>query len=88
MQQECDLEEGVELHALVDGAARNVGTCPSVAWSYGLSCWLGLASVQSDQFKGDRDYFIQAGGRDVKCQRTELPFVNFDRYRAVPASLG
>ena len=87
VDQECDLEEGVELYALVDGVTKSVGTCPSVAWSYGLSCWVGLASVQSDFYRKNFDYHIHIKGQDIRCRPGKLPFVNVARYRAVPAPL-
>lgn len=87
LDQECDLEEGIELLALVDGVTKNVGTCPSMAWSYGLSCWVGLASVQSEFYGKTFDFHIHIKGQDIKCRPAKLPFVNLDRYRAVPAPL-
>ena len=87
LDQECDLEEGIELLALVDGVTKSVGTCPSVAWSYGLSCWVGLASVQSDSYRKYFDYHIHIKGQDIKCRPAKLPFVSLDRYRVVPAPL-
>ena len=87
VDQEYGLEEEVELHALVEGVAKKVGTCPSMAWSYGLSCWLGLASVQTEFVKRDLVYYVQAGEREIECRKSKLPFVNLDRYRAVPAPL-
>jgi len=87
IDQECDLEEGVELYALVDGATKSVGTCPSVAWSYGLSCWVGLASVQSDFYGKNIDYHINLKGQDINCHPVKLPFVSYNRYRMVPAPL-
>lgn len=85
--QECDLEEGMELLALVDGTTKNVGTCSSMAWSYGLSCWVGLASVQSEIFNKDLVYHVQSDGQEIKFHPVKLPFVNYKRYRAIPAPL-
>ena len=87
LDQECDLEDGIDLHAAIDGHAKKVGTCPSVAWSYGLSCWVGLASVQSDYYRKNLDFHIHIKGQGIKCHPAKLPFVNLDRYRVAPAPL-
>ncbi len=87
IDQECDLEDGSDLHAAIDGHAKKVGTCPSVAWSYGLSCWVGLASVQFDYYRKNFDYHLHIKGQDIQCRPAKLPFVNVTRYRVVPAPL-
>jgi len=87
VNQECDLEDGMALHAVIDGHARKVGTCPSVAWSNGFSCWVGLASVQSDYYRKNFDYHLHVNGQDIQCRPAKLPFVAVTRYRVVPAPL-
>ena len=85
IDQECDLAEGMKLYTVIDGKVLQAGTWPSVAWSYGLKCWLGIASIQSDFFRNDLTYHVQIGGEQIACRLTKLPFVKFDRYRQVPA---
>jgi glycine cleavage system aminomethyltransferase T len=72
-------------YTVIDGKVLLAGTCPSVAWSYGLNCWLGIASIQSEFFSNDLKYHMQIGGEQIACRPMELPFVKFDRYRQVPA---
>jgi len=83
--QECDVEDGIRVFAVADGKDLNVGAIPSMAWSYGLKCWLGIASIKSEHYSVDRDYYVQVGGRQIICRQRKLPFVSFDRYRQVPA---
>lgn len=85
IDQECDVEDGMKLYTVIDGKVLQAGTCPSVAWSYGLNCWLGIASIQSDFFRNDLKYHVQIGGEQIACRPMKLPFVEFDRYRQVPA---
>lgn len=85
IDQECDLAEGMELYTVIDGKVLQAGTCPSVAWSYGLNRWLGIASIQSDFFRRDLTYYMQIGGEQIACRLVKLPFVKYDRYRRVPA---
>jgi len=83
--QEWDVEEGMKVYTVIDGKALNVGTLPTVAWSYGLNCWLGLASIQSDFLGNDLKCHVQIGAEQIACRPMKLPFVEFDRYRQVPA---
>jgi aminomethyltransferase len=85
IDQECDLAEGMELYTVIDGKVLQAGTCPSVAWSYGLKRWLGIASIQSDFFRSDLTYHMQIEGEQIACRLVKLPFVKYDRYRRVPA---
>jgi len=85
IDQECDIQEGIELYAVIDGKVLQVGTLPSVAWSYGMNRWLGIASIKSNLLKNDLTYHGQMGGEQIVCNLTELPFVKYDRYRQVPA---
>jgi len=41
IDQQCDVAEGMKLYTAIDGKVLQAGTCPSVAWSYGLNHWLG-----------------------------------------------
>jgi len=85
IDQECDVADGMKLYTVIDGKVLQAGTCPSVAWSYGLNCWLGIASIQTDFFRNDLKYYVQIGGEQIACRSAKLPFVEFDRYRQVPA---
>jgi len=85
IDQECDVAEGMKLYIVIDGKVLQAGTCPSVAWSYGLNRWLGIASIQSDFFRSDLTYHIQIEGEQIACRLVKLPFVKYDRYRQVPA---
>jgi len=85
IDQKCDIQEGLELYALIDGKVLQIGTLPSVAWSYGLNCWLGIASIRTKFFRDDLEYHVQFGGEQIACHPKKLPFVKFDRYRQVPA---
>jgi aminomethyltransferase len=85
IDQECDVAEGMKVYTVIAGKVLQAGTCPSVAWSYGLKCWLGIASIQSDFFRNDLTYHVQIGEEQIVCCLTKLPFVKFDRYRQVPA---
>lgn len=48
IDQRCNLEDGIELYSVIDGKTQHVGKLPLVGWSYGLNCYLTLASVRSD----------------------------------------
>jgi aminomethyltransferase len=85
IDQECDVAEGMKLYTVIDGKVLQAGTCPSVAWSYGLNRWLGIASIQSNFFRSDLTYHVQIGGEQIACRLVKLPFVKYDRYRQVPA---
>jgi aminomethyltransferase len=87
IDQECDVEDGMKVYTVIDGKVLQAGTCPSVAWSYGLNRWLGIASIQSDFFRSDLSYHMQIGGEQIACRLVKLPFVKYDRYRQVPAPL-
>jgi len=87
MDKEDDAEDGMEIYTIIEGKVLNVGTFPTIAWSYELKCWLGIASIQSAFLKGDLEYHVQIGGEQIVCCRKKMPFVEFDRYRKVPALL-
>jgi len=85
IDQECSLEDWMALYASVDGEARQVGTCPSVAWSYGLKCWLIIASIDVKLSHPSLEYYVQIGEQQISCRKENLPFVKYDRYREIPA---
>jgi len=85
IDQECDVAEGMNVYTVIDGKVLQAGICPSVAWSYGLKCWLGIASIQSNLFRSHLAYHMQIGGKQIACRLVKLPFVKYDRYRRVPA---
>jgi aminomethyltransferase len=87
MDQEDDAEDGMKIYSVIEGKVLNVGTLPTIAWSYELKCWLGIASIQSDYLKGYFEYHVQIGGEQIACCRKKMPFVEFDRYRKVPAQI-
>ena len=83
---ECDLEDGAELFATIDGQDVQIGTLPSVSWSYGVKRWIGLSSLRmanADLTEG----FVQLGDEKIPCRITKIPFVNFERRRQVPAPM-
>jgi len=84
---DSDVQDGIDVFAVIHGDVLNIGTIPSVAWSYGLRCWLGLASVKSGLDNANLEYHVQIGDEQITCRQMNLPFVKFDRYRQVPASL-
>ena len=86
IEDKCDLADGADLFSSINGKDVNVGTLPSVSWSYGLGRWIGLASLKTahaDLAEG----FVEIGGKKVACRIRELPFVKFDRRTQVPAPM-
>ena len=83
---DSDVQDGIDVFVLIHGDVLNVGTIPSVAWSYELRCWLGLASVKSG-LDSSLEYHVQINDDQITCRQANLPFVKFDRYRQVPAPL-
>jgi len=81
---DSDVQDGIDVFAVIHGQVVNVGTIPSVAWSYEFECWLGLASVKSG-LDSSLEYYVQIGDEQITCRQMNLPFVKFDRYRQVPA---
>lgn len=81
---DSDVQDGTDVFVVYHGQVVNVGTIPSVAWSYQLGCWLGLASVKSD-LDSSLEYYVQIGDEQIACRQMNLPFLKFDRYRQVPA---
>jgi len=85
IDSESDIQDGVKLYSDMNGKDVNIGTIPSVAWSCGSNCWLGIASIRSNCFGDDLTCHVLIGGKKRACTLVKLPFVKFDRYRKVPA---
>ena len=47
IDDECELEDGAELDALIDGREAQIGSLPSVSWSHDANRWIGLASIRT-----------------------------------------
>ena len=83
---ECELEDGAELFSSVAGEDVQIGTLPSVSWSFAENHWLGLSSLQTahvDVVEG----FVLLNDEKVMVKICDIPFVNFDRKTQVPVSL-
>jgi aminomethyltransferase len=87
INQECELEDGIELYATIDDTVLQVGTMPSVAWSYNLNCWIGLASIITSFYKDDLEYILKTEGKQMTCYEAKIPFVKLDRYLQTPAPI-
>ena len=83
---ECDLEDGAELFASINGEDVQVGTLPSVSWSFDVERWIGLSSLKS-AYADVTDGFVTIGEENFDCRIRSLPFVNFERRRQVPAPM-
>jgi aminomethyltransferase len=81
----CEIEDGATLYSVIDGVPRQVGTLPSVAWSYELDCYVTLASIRFNLLQLDSQYYIEIDGQQIDCHEVKLPFVKFNRYRQTPA---
>jgi aminomethyltransferase len=83
---ECELLDGTELFASIDGEDVQVGTLPSVSWSHGRAGWIGLASLRSEHVEVT-DCFVVVDDEQVSCRIVGLPFVQIPGRRQVPAPL-
>ena len=83
---EVELEDGAELFATIDGEDVQIGTLPSVSWSYGANRWIGLSSLRTAHAEATEG-FVQVNDETVPCRITGLPFVDFARRRQVPAAM-
>jgi aminomethyltransferase len=84
IDDECELLDGTELYASVDGTDVQVGTLPSVSWSHDAERWIGLCSLQTahaDVTEG----FVVLDEKQHACRLVGLPFVTVERRRQVPA---
>ena len=84
VEAECDLLDGAQLFADVDGHDVQVGTLPSVSWSHDPARWIGLASVRTEH-AALTDCYVVSGNERQECRIVALPFVQIDRRRQVPA---
>jgi len=83
---ECELLDGAELFAEVDGADLQVGTLPSVSWSHDPARWIGLSSLRTGH-SDVKDCYVVVDDERQPCRIVELPFVQIARRRQVPAPL-
>jgi glycine cleavage system T protein (aminomethyltransferase) len=83
---DCELEDGAELFAEIDGEAVQVGTLPSVSWSHSAKGWIGLASLRTAHAHIS-DGYVEIGETSFPCRIVDLPFINLERRRQVPAPL-
>lgn len=83
---DCELADGAELYADIDGQQTQIGTLPSVSWQYGRNRWIGLASLRVAHADRVDAYVVVAGGRH-DCRIMPSPLVSIERRRQVPAPL-
>ncbi|MCR8921316.1 aminomethyltransferase family protein [Dasania sp. GY-MA-18] len=86
IKDECELEDGAELFATINGEDLQIGTLPSVSWSFSAKHWLGLSSLRS-AYAEVAEGFVRINGEKVAVSICSLPFVNFERRTQVPAPL-
>ncbi len=86
IEDECDLEDGAEMFAVIDGVPVQIGTLPSVSWSFSANRWIGLASLQTAHAEAASGY-VEIDGGQFTCRTTELPAVRLARRTQVPAPL-
>jgi aminomethyltransferase len=86
IDDECELLDGAELFATVDGEDVQVGTLPSVSWSHDPARWIGLASLRTEH-ADIKDCFVVIDDEQHACRIVGLPFVQIARRREVPAPL-
>ncbi|WP_339671937.1 aminomethyltransferase family protein [Dasania marina] len=86
IKDECELEDGAELYATISGETVQIGTLPSVSWSYSAKHWLGLSSLRV-AYAEVGEGFVLINDEQVAVTICALPFVNFDRRTQVPAPM-
>jgi len=86
IDEECALTDGAELFATIDGEAVQVGTLPSVSWSHTAKGWIGLASMRTAH-ASLAEGFVRIDDETIPCRITDLPFIDLERRRQVPAPL-
>ena len=86
IDDECELEDGAELMALIDGREAQIGSLPSVSWSHDANRWIGLASIRTSHADVSEGY-VEIEGKQYPCRIRDLPFVQIPRRRQVPAPL-
>ena len=84
IMQECELEDGAELFASIDGEEVQIGTLPSVSWAYGADHWLGLSSLRTAHADATEGY-VKINGDKVAVEICKLPFASYERRTQVPA---
>lgn len=82
----CELTDGAELFATIEGETVQVGTLPSVSWSHTAKGWIGLSSLKTAH-AGLAGGFVEVGGEKIPCRITDLPLIDLERRRQVPAPL-
>jgi aminomethyltransferase len=83
---ECELLDGAELFATVDGDDVQVGTLPSVSWSHDPARWIGLSSLRT-AYAEVADCYVVIDEERQPCRVVGLPFVEIARRRQVPAPM-
>jgi predicted enzyme related to lactoylglutathione lyase len=83
IDSECELLDGAELFAEIDGVEVQVGTLPSVSWSHDPARWIGLASLRTEH-AALTDGYVVIDDERVPCRIVGLPFVQIPRRRQVP----
>jgi glycine cleavage system aminomethyltransferase T len=86
IDDECELEDGTELFAEIDGEEYQVGTLPSVAWSYSDGHWLGLSSLKID-YADLAEAYVLIAGQKKRCAISDIPFINLQQRSLVPAPM-
>lgn len=86
IDDECELEDGAELYASIDGEPVQIGTLPSVSWSHDAERWIGLSSIRTEHASVGEGY-VELDGKQYPCRLRDLPFVQIPRRRQVPAPL-
>ena len=69
---------------LFDGQKVQVATLPSVSWSHANKGWIGLSSLKTAH-AGLTEGFVEIGGEKIPCRICDLPFIDLERRRQVPA---
>jgi len=83
---ECELVDGAQLFASIDGEEVPVGTLPSVSWSHEPARWIGLSSLRTEH-AGVSDAYVVVDEVRHDCRIVGLPFIELDRRRQVPAPM-
>jgi aminomethyltransferase len=86
IDDECELEDGAELFTEIDGEEHQVGTLPSVSWSYNAGHWLGLSSLKID-YANLAEAYVRIDGQKTRCTIRDIPFINLERRSLVPAPM-
>ncbi|MEH6586197.1 MAG: aminomethyltransferase family protein [Halioglobus sp.] len=82
--EDCALDEGQHLFAMVDGQAAQVGALPSIIWHALEQQWIGFASLKAEFTEIDK-MFVVIDGKEIPCSILSLPMISLDRRSQVPA---